>query len=220
MGNVQIVPYQSKYRDMVRDCVYVSGFGGDSLEPFFESRELYADIRTLYYTECEPESSYIALIGEKPVGLLLGSVDTQMCARSVSSTVIPKILGKLLRGKYTIGPAARKYLLNVFLQSFRGEYTATPVEIFPAHFHIDIYKDFRRIGAGSLLIRTYIDYLRKLGVSGVHLLTSSFHDGAVLFYGKLGFRRYSHCRLTTSYFGEVSDKQYYQICYVKNLNIH
>jgi len=46
--------------------------------------------------------------------------------------------------------------------------------LYPAHLHIDFYEPYRRMGLGSKIMNVYFDYLRGLGIKGVHLGTSSF----------------------------------------------
>lgn len=217
MKDIQVVPYEPKYRDVVRDCVYATGFGGENVEPFFEDRELFADLITLYYTDHEPESGFIPLVDGEPGGYLLGCLNTRKSEIAMKKTVVPHIIKKFTSGKYKLGRATGKYILSHINHAIRGNNIFLPVEYYPAHLHIDLFKEYRRLGAGSLLINTYINFLREHEVRGVHLVTSSFHTEAQPFYEKLGFHRYSLRRLSDSYRFKMSQRQYYDICYVKSL---
>ncbi|MBC7540818.1 MAG: GNAT family N-acetyltransferase [Bacteriovorax sp.] len=55
-----------------------------------------------------------------------------------------------------------------------------------AHFHINFHPDCRGRGLGSQLVEGYCEELKKMGVTGVHLITSP--DAANIgFYQRLGF---------------------------------
>jgi ribosomal protein S18 acetylase RimI-like enzyme len=57
---------------------------------------------------------------------------------------------------------------------------------FPAHFHINFHPDCRGRGLGSQLVEGYCKDLKKMGIIGVHIVTSP--DAANIgFYQRLGF---------------------------------
>lgn len=214
---IEIVKYERKYRKMVRDCVYETGYGGKSAKIYFEDRALFADMITLYYTDYEPESGFVPLVDGKPGGYLLGAVDTEKYTTVMKKEIIPRMLKKMIIGKYNMGPGVRKNLYLSILSQMRGEGCEPPLDKYPAHLHIDLFSNFRRFGLGHKLIDAYLDYLRDLKIPGVHLGTSSFHTEALPFYEKLGFHQYSKKKMRTSLFEDISDKPFYNICYVMEL---
>jgi ribosomal protein S18 acetylase RimI-like enzyme len=219
MPDIRIVPYEPRFRGAVRRCVYETGFGGKTVAPFFEDPEFFADYLCNYYTDREPESAFIPLVDGEPAGYLLGSVDTLRCNRIFEKEIRPAIFRRLLLGQYkNIGPSARRYIYRAVLQMIRRESIAPPVDKYPAHLHIDLFPQFRRMGVGGRLVNTWLDVLREKHIPGIHLGTSSFHVEAIPFYEKLGFRRFKTIRLTSSYFQEASDKDFYDICFIKDLS--
>lgn len=218
MSKVEIVPYEDKYRDAVRRCVYDTGYGGRSAKFIFTDRELFADFLTLYYTDYEPEHSWLGLVDGEPAGYMLGSIDTAACDRIMKKEVYPKILKKLLRGGYRMDRLNVRYIRRALQQLLRRELTSPPLGMYPAHLHIDLFKQFRRNGLGTRLIHTWLDTLREKGVPGVHLGTSSAHNESLPFYRKLGFQQYAVRRVTTSYFKELTDEDLYSIWFVMNLS--
>src|ERR1700744_5226511 len=60
-------------RARVRDLCCETGFLGNPIDPVFEDRELFSDYLTAYYTDWEPESSFVLLINGEIRGYLLGS---------------------------------------------------------------------------------------------------------------------------------------------------
>src|SRR5947207_12936673 len=65
--------YRRSDRAAVRKLCCDTGFLGDPIDPVFEDRELFADFLTTYYTDHEPESSFVLEIGGQIRGYLLGS---------------------------------------------------------------------------------------------------------------------------------------------------
>lgn len=59
-SDVFIRPYEPRDRDGVRRLCCETGFLGKPIDPVFEDRELFADYLTRYYTDCEPESCFMA----------------------------------------------------------------------------------------------------------------------------------------------------------------
>ena len=57
---------------------------------------------------------------------------------------------------------------------------------FPAHLHVNVRADFRNHGIGAQLIGRFVDDAQRMGVPGVHVVTSA--DAAnVSFYNRNGF---------------------------------
>src|SRR3989440_13016332 len=65
--------YQASDRGAVRKLCCETGFLGDPIDPVFQDRELFADFLTSYYTDHEPESSFVLEIADEIRGYLLGS---------------------------------------------------------------------------------------------------------------------------------------------------
>lgn len=214
---VRIVPYEPEYRDVVRDCVYETGDGGESAVSMFRDRELFADFLTLYYTDHEPQSGFIPLVDGEPAGYLLGCTDTERSVEVIKSEIVPVLLKKLVTGGYRLCRGSRIFFGAVLLQQITGGGISPPHSSYPAHLHIDLYKRYRRLGIGRMLIERYLDYLRAEGVPGVHLGTSSYHVQGVPFYEKLGFYRYGVRRLRDPFGRYDRPFQYFDVCYVKGL---
>ena len=65
--------YQASDRVAVRKLCCETGFLGSPIDPVFQDRELFADFLTTYYTDHEPESSFVLEIDGQIRGYLLGS---------------------------------------------------------------------------------------------------------------------------------------------------
>src|SRR5262245_42467643 len=72
-ANVLIRKYEARDQDAVRRICCETGFLGQPIDPLFEDRELFADYLTRYYTDKEPESSFVLEKNGEIRGYLLGS---------------------------------------------------------------------------------------------------------------------------------------------------
>ena len=72
MNNINIRPYQEEDRLALRTlCCDVADRGGN-IENFFPDRDVAADLLTKYYTDYEPESTFVALLDQRMVGYING----------------------------------------------------------------------------------------------------------------------------------------------------
>src|SRR5205085_10015258 len=65
--------YRSTDRAAVRRLRCQTGFLGELIDPVFDDHELFADFLTTYYTDKEPQSSFVLEIDGEIRGYLLGS---------------------------------------------------------------------------------------------------------------------------------------------------
>ena len=65
--------YRASDREAVRQLCCQTGFLGEPIDPVYEDHELFADFLTTYYTDHEPESSFVLELGGEISGYLLGS---------------------------------------------------------------------------------------------------------------------------------------------------
>jgi GNAT superfamily N-acetyltransferase len=213
----EIVRYEPKYRDDVRNIVYYTGFGGISVENIYDDQESFADMNSLYHTDFDHKHNFIALAGGEVAGYLLGCPDTAIYVKRMKNEVAPLMLKKLLTGKYKLSPLVVRFTGKTISAALRGEFSLPPLDAYPAHLHIDFHERFRRMGLGSKIMNVYLDYLRGLGVKGVHLGTSSFHRSALPFYNKLGFSVYNRVRVRDHPYFKATQEDMYSITFVKTL---
>ena len=68
-----IRPYRAEDRPVLRAICADTGFLGKPIDPVFEDRELFADYLTSYYTDREPESSFVCELDGEVKGYVMGS---------------------------------------------------------------------------------------------------------------------------------------------------
>lgn len=213
----EIIRYKPEHRERVRRILWDTGFGGESMDGLFDDMDLLVDANALYYTDYDWSHNFLAVADGEIAGYLLGCPDTKLYEKRMKEEVIPHILRKLAAGRYKITPKNLLFLRRSILCLLRGEAISPPVDQYPAHLHIDFDARFRRTGLGTRIMRTYLDYLRGLGVGGVHLGTSSFHKSALPFYRKLGFTIHARKRITEHFFLETTQEDMYNIIFVRKL---
>jgi len=183
---ISIRKYKKDDRPYLRDIAWQTAFMGKPADIFFQDQEILTDFLTLYFTDYEPESCFVAKAGNEVVGYLIGSKDTvtlrKVFKERIAAGLFIKALtkGTLLKKKNAI--FLFRCLLNFLKDEFKepdfsGEY--------PATLHINIKEGFRNLGAGSKLISAYLNYLKAEKVPGVYLATMS--EAATKFFEGEGF---------------------------------
>src|ERR1700677_1122718 len=66
-------PYRREDRDAIRRICADTGFLGQPIDPVFEDRELFADYLTSYYTDAEPEATFVCELDGEVKGYVMGS---------------------------------------------------------------------------------------------------------------------------------------------------
>ncbi|MBU1869541.1 MAG: GNAT family N-acetyltransferase [Candidatus Omnitrophica bacterium] len=186
MEEITIRKYKAADRASIRKICCDTAFMGEPVESFFNDRKILADLLTLYYTDYEPESVFVAEDNGQVIGYLLGCKDTIRKEKVFSKKIFPKVLFDFLLRGLIFDMKSLRLFLNVFKSLRRGEFNHQKVPvIYPAHLHIDIEADFRKQGLGTRLMDEFFKYLRENNITGVHLCT--FSEQGRSFFLKVGF---------------------------------
>lgn len=143
---------------------------------------------SIYYTDFEPESAWVAAAGMDVIGFLTGCRDTRRQQRLLRGRLIPDLLWSVVRGRYRLGPKTWQYAGRLALGILRDELLHVDLEAYPAHLHVNVAREWRGIGMGKQLLTASLDQFRHAGIPGVHLETSSQNVAACKLYQRLGFR--------------------------------
>ncbi|MBI5116757.1 GNAT family N-acetyltransferase [Candidatus Poribacteria bacterium] len=197
--------YRPEDREAVRRICYDTGLMGDPIDLYFGCYELFADYWMNYYTDCEPESAFVAELDGRVIGYLVGCLDTSRQEAIQKTAVLPRIRKKLFTLGYKIDRRFFKFMWRYVRTMWRNEFADEPTDGYPAHLHMNLAEGYRSGGVGSRLIAAFLDYLRANNVKGLHLGTTSHNKLAVPFYKKWGFRLVSRYPFTM-YEGMVPEK--------------
>ncbi|MGE5307741.1 MAG: hypothetical protein ACM3OC_01495 [Deltaproteobacteria bacterium] len=212
MNDIVVRPYRQQDRQAVRQIAWETAYLGRPGEAFFSDKELLQDFLTAYFTDCEPQSSFVAeRKGDGVVGYLLGALDERKVGEIGGRKLLPRFLGRFLLRDIFV-PKNLMFLGCMMRSCFRGEFRGEDFrDEYPAILHINLREGARGKGAGSRLIETYLGKLRQERIKGVHLATMT--PGGTVFFEKQGFsllsrheRTYFQCvtpeKIMVSIFGK------------------
>ena len=185
--------YRASDREAVRRLCCQTGFLGEPIDPVYEDRELFADFLTTYYTDHEPESSFVIEIDGELRGYLLG------CRKPLRNQLYSfqqnLVLGfrALLRyGRYN--ERSRLFVRWVLSHGWR-EVPAAPRRT--PHFHINLLPDARKMSTTRALFSAYFAYLYRNGERHVYgqIVTFESRRGEKMFE-RYGFKVLNRARIT------------------------
>jgi len=206
--------YKKEDREFVRKIACDTAFMGEPCEKFFKGRDFLADILTLYFTDYEPESCFIAEFDSSVIGYLTGCKNTERFARIFILKIIPKLIIKFIFKGIIFNKKNIIYFFNLLKSLLKGELRGPSVsKSYPALLHINIDAKYRKINIGTKLIENYLNYLKLEKISGVHLNTKSLH--ASIFFEKMGFKKIYEIKRT--YFFYLLNKPFVYYYYAKEL---
>jgi GNAT superfamily N-acetyltransferase len=173
-------------RASVRRISCETAFVGEPRARIFSDDEILADALTVYFTDYEPQSCFVAVAHERVVGYISGAKDTMAMERIFNQRILSGLLMKAFRRGVFFNRKNLWFFWRCLVSMLKGEFRAPSFSReFPAIVHINLDKDFQRQAIGSKLIARFLQYLKEEGVSGVHLGTLS--EGAGIFFTKIGF---------------------------------
>ncbi len=186
MSDIVIRQFTKNDRADVRRISCDTAFLGMDNKLFFDNDEILADVLTLYYTDYEPQSCFVAVEEDKVIGYIIGTKDVRRMHITFNKRILPQTIGKALRKGFFKRANNLKFFLHVAVSFLRGEFFAPDFSRkYPATLHINIDKNFRGRKIGEKLIEHYLNYLKEEKVAGIHFGTMS--EGAKKFFIKLGF---------------------------------
>ena len=208
----EIRRYQASDREAIRRLCCDTGFLGNAIDPVFEDRELFADYLTRYYTDAEPESSFVVVVNGEVRGYLLGSrrpIRQQLFNFLSNLRLFAK--GMFRYGRYNA--ASKKFVRWILTQAWR-EVPAAPRRT--AHFHFNVLPDARQLTSTKALTEAYFDHLRAHGEKRVYGQIVVFEDrrGAAVFE-RYGFRVLNKKEITK--YREVHAEKVYLCTVLKEL---
>ncbi|HSH39755.1 MAG TPA: hypothetical protein VK993_13340 [Chthoniobacterales bacterium] len=205
--------YRASDREAVRRLCCETGFLGEPIDPVYEDRELFADFLTTYYTDHEPESSFVVEINGELRGYLLGcrkpllnqlySFYQNIC---LSSRAI------LRYGRYN--EASRRFIRWLVMNGWR-EVPASPRRT--PHFHINLLPDARKVATTRALFSAYFGYLYRHGEKRVYgqIVTFESRRGEKMFE-RYGFKVLNRARITK--YDALHPESVYLSTVIKDLN--
>ena len=185
--------YRQSDRAAVRRLCCQTGFLGEPIDPVYEDRELFADFLTTYYTDHEPESSFVLEIDGEIRGYLLGSrrpLFNQLYSFQQNVVLFCRALLRYPR----YNQRSRRFIRWMISHGWR-EVPAAPRRT--PHFHINLLPEARKVSTTRALISAYLSYLYRCGEKRVYgqVVTFESRRGEKMFE-RYGFRVLNRAEIT------------------------
>lgn len=146
-------------RARIRELCCETGFLGKAIDPVFEDRELFADYLTAYYTDWEPESSFVLTIDGTVYGYLLGSrFPLKQQFYSFFSNISLFLRGMFRYPRYN--EASKKFVKWILTQAWK-EVPQAPSRT--PHFHINFLPEARKVAHACGIADAFLQYLYACG---------------------------------------------------------
>jgi len=205
--------YQRADRETIRRLCCDTGFLGNPIDPVFEDRELFADYLTAYYTDWEPESSFVLEVNGEVHGYLLGSrrpLRQQMHSFYQNLSLFVRGISRYHR----YNEASRKFVHWIMFQGWK-EVPAAPRRT--AHFHINLLADARNIASTRALMNAYLKYLHACGEKQVYgqMVVFESRRGSKMFE-RYGFKVLNKSEITK--YREIHPEPVYLCTVIKDLD--
>lgn len=191
-------------RGRLRSISCDTALQGIDRKKVFSDDEILADALTMYYTDYEPQSCFVAAVQNLVVGYVVGTTNVSVMEHISNAKIFPRIFAKAMRKGVFFNSVNLKFFFYLMKSAAKGEFFMPSFsKEFPAMLHINIDSSYRRQGIGERLIEAYMEYLKSLNVRGVHFGT--FSESAKYFFIQMGFIILHQGKRT--YFKPYTDKE-------------
>jgi hypothetical protein len=185
--------YRLSDRAAVRRLCCQTGFLGEPIDPVYEDNELFADFLTTYYTDHEPESSFVLELDGEIRGYLLGSrrpLFNQLYSFQQNVVLFCRALLRCPR----YNQYSRRFIRWMVSHGWR-EVPAAPRRT--PHFHINLLPEARKVSTTRALISAYLSYLYRCGEKRVYgqVVTFESRRGEKMFE-RYGFKVLNRAKIT------------------------
>jgi hypothetical protein len=208
-----IRPYRPTDRNAVRRLCCETGYLGKAIDPVFEDRELFADYLTRFYTDWEPESTFVLEQDGEVKGYLMGS--RRPLLHQFHSFFLN--LSLFARGIFRYpryNKASKAFVRWILLNAWR-EVPAAPRRL--PHFHFNMLPEAMGFGTTREMLVQFFHHLRAHGETHVFGQVVTFEErrGAKVFE-RFGFRVVEKKEITK--YRAHRDEPVYLCTVLKDLN--
>ena len=208
-----IRPYRPSDREVVRRLCCETGYLGRAIDPVFEDRQLFADYLTSFYTDWEPESTFVIEDNGEVKGYLMGS--RRPFLHQLHSFF--HNLALFARGVFRYpryNRASKAFVRWILLNAWR-EVPAAPRRM--PHFHFNLLPEVQGFANSRELLFQFLHHLRAHGETHVFGQVVTFEErrGAKVFE-RFGFRVLEKKEITK--YRAHRDEPVYLCTVLKDLN--
>lgn len=208
-----IRPYRPSDRGAVRNLCCETGYLGKAIDPVFEDRELFADYLTGFYTDWEPESTFVLEQDGEVKGYLMGS-RRPFLQQFYNFFLNLSLFARGIFRYPRYNKASRAFVRWILLNAWR-EVPAAPRRM--PHFHFNMLPEAQGFGTAREILVQFLKHLRAHGETHVFGQVVTFEDrrGAKVFE-RFGFRVLEKKEITK--YRAHCDEPVYLCTVLKDLN--
>jgi ribosomal protein S18 acetylase RimI-like enzyme len=180
--NINIRPYKIEDREALRTlCCDVADMGGP-IENFFPDREVAAEMLTRYYTDYEPESTFVAQGDGQLVGYINGCMDNRRYG------LVLFWLLKAFKNGLFFRPEIHQ-LVRSGLKNWRRIFAwrKKSFHSHQGHLHIGVVEGVRGRQVGRDLVNTLVAHAAGKGITELAASVHGDNKAAGIFFEKQGF---------------------------------
>ena len=183
-----IRPYARDDRPAVRTIACDTADRGEPIESLPGTREAFADLLTGYYTDYEPQSTWVAESEGRIVGYLTGCLDSRRYWSIMLWRLAPRAAALAVgRGALSAGLMWRYAAAGAHAWLTGGFRRLDALRRYPAHFHVNVRREFRAHGLGRELVERFCGQAQAARLSGVHATVREDNARACRFFERMGF---------------------------------
>jgi ribosomal protein S18 acetylase RimI-like enzyme len=214
--NIIIRKFTASDRQALRWLCYNVADRGSPLQAAYFDKELVLDLLTSYYTDFEPQLTFVAEVSGEIVGYVNACSDNRHYGLVMFWFIIPKaVLKGFKRGVFF----RREFwqLIKTMLRNWRRLLTWRKASFHShqGHLHIGISPSYQKQQVGQRLMGALCDYAKKVGIDELTASVHSSNPAACRFFERLGFSiKGSYAMVAPR--GEGIEA-YYSIYYVKKI---
>jgi len=217
MNKINIRPYKKEDRPFLRTlCCDVADRGGP-IDNSFPDREVAADMLTKYYTDYEPESSFVAESNGRLVGYINGCMDNRRYGLVMVWILMPALLARAFKRGLFFKPQVHQ-LIGGALRNWRRAFTwrKKSFHSHQGHLHIGIAQDFRGQKVGRGLINALAGHAVGLGITELGASVHGGNKAACVFFEAQGFVVRDRYPMVMVINGK--EDHYHSLLYVKTIS--
>lgn len=165
----EIHPFRRNDRQAVRDICAATCWMGEHRTEAIPDDWIWAEYWTRYFTDVEPQHSWVVRDEGRVVGYLTGTADAAR-AEAYTLRLGPGIVWHVVRRRLMRRPQSRRAIASLLGSLLHDRISLPPplLRHFPATMHMNLLPPVRRGGIGMKLLGLFVERMRRLGVSGIH----------------------------------------------------
>lgn len=181
--------HPSDLTSLYRICLKTGNSGKDA-SVIYNDPDLLGHIYAGPYAVFESDLCFVVTNSDKPFGYVLGSRNSVKFFERCEREWFP-----ILRIQYNPPDDKDNSQQAAIIRRLHQKFEADPELIdYPAHLHIDLLPDAQGQGLGRKLIEVFIEKLRELNITGLHLGVGKKNQNAIKFYEHVGFFKFKELK--------------------------